>query len=282
MKLSDIADDGAFHAFMLEVNARLQLERVPIVERPHRALAVLSERVRERLNWFDGPEVRRIATWYTIQYGARAQAGLWTHRRLLALLGGDPWELRVPMFYGRVKLDLGRMIEKGTPALMSRIAAQELKALDAILPDALNALNALNRASPKYLGDWFGAVEHATSAIPDFGLSRWSSQQALEKILKDFIAQQGASYPFTHNLQTLVELAEGHGLQGMDRALLSKVECRPPARYAGDPENVSSTAAQAVEAHQASVILSGRIIVASQGTQWPVEVHTTLRADKVE
>jgi hypothetical protein len=112
MKLTEIEDERAFHDHMLALNARLQRERIPISARPYRAWAALQEDVQQNLLWFEGPESQRIAQWYVGQYGVRAGAGLWTHRRILALLGGDPWVLNVPMFYGTVRMDLARMIDR--------------------------------------------------------------------------------------------------------------------------------------------------------------------------
>ena len=271
MKLSDIADDRAFHEYMLNANARLQQKRVPIVARPMRAWSALNEAIGGNLRWLDGEEIARIGAWYVVQYGHRAAGEPWSHRRLLALLGGDPWVLRVPIIYGAVKVDLARMIVDGVPALMTRIVPAEINALNSVLPLALEAFNALGNCDPQLFADWFAAVEHATSAITDFGMSRWSAQQGFEKVIKDFIRQKGGRPRRTHNLEELVRTAEqDHGLQALDRRLLAIVECDPGARYHGDPQSVASTAAQAVEAHQASMILSGQIVAALGGTYWKI------------
>jgi len=133
-------------------------------------------------------------------------------------------------------------------------------------------LNALNHTEPELYSDWLGSVEHATGGFPNFGMSRWSSQQAFEKIAKEFINRKGGQPDHSHNLPAIVAAAEARGLRPVDRALLAKVECRPGVRYPGSPESRASTAVLAVEAHQASVILSGRIVAEWQATpHWRVQ-----------
>jgi hypothetical protein len=115
--------------------------------------------------------------------------------------------------------------------------------------------------------------------MPDFGMSRWSSQQGFEKVIKHFIRQNGGQPRKTHNLEELARTAEqDHGLQAVDRRLLAMVECDPGARYHGDPQNVASTAAQAVEAHQASMILSGQVVAALGGTHWKIHAFKPMQA----
>jgi hypothetical protein len=270
MNLNDLTDPRSFHQYMLTVNARLQGEYVPIPARPFRAWQLLQENIGARLMWLRGPEAERIAHWFTSQCGTRAGHGVW-HRRLLAQLGGDPWVLNVPMVYGRVRLDLLQMIEHGSAALLRRITQEELGCLDSILPQAMNAFNALNHTEPELYSDWLGTVEHATNGFPNFGMSRWSSQQAFEKIVKEFIKRRGSQPEYSHNLEAIVALAEQLGLPTVDRLLLEKVKCRPAARYPGTSHSRESTALMAIEAHQASIVLSGRVVGEWQQPHWKIQ-----------
>jgi len=271
VKLGDLDDPKAFHQFMLDVNARLQQDGVSIASRPFRAWVVLKEQTDAQMTWFGGTVADRITAWYAKQYGVRAGIGVW-HRRMLAMLGGDPWVLNIPMVYGTVRVDLMRMIEHALPALMNRIAEAELRIMDSLLPHAMDALNALNHTEPDLYADWLGSVDYATGGFPNFGMSRWASQQAFEKILKEFITRKGGRRERTHDLQALASTAEQLGLPPVDRALLAKAECPPGARYPGSPESTASTAAMAVDAHQASIILSGRVVAEWQTTpHWRIE-----------
>jgi hypothetical protein len=271
MTPNDLSNPNAFHEYMISVNSRLQQEGLAIAARPVRAWRILQQQLALPLTWLGGPEAERVVHWFVTQYGVRASVIGW-HRRLLAILGGDPWVLNVPMVYGKQRIDLGRMIENGVPALMARITKAELRALDEVVVPAMDALNALNHTEPELYSDWLGAVEHATGGFPNYGMSRWSSQQAFEKIAKEFIKRNGGQPDHSHNLPAIVAAAEGRGLTPVDRALLAKVECRPGARYPGSPESRASTAVLAAEAHQASVILSGRIAAEWQATpHWEVQ-----------
>lgn len=276
MKPNDLTDPNAFHAYMIALNTRLQAEGVVIAARPVRAWRLLQEHLALPLTWLGGPEAERVVNWFIAQYGVRAGIVGW-HRRLLALLGGDPWVLNVPVVYGTARIDLGRMIERGVPGLMARITQTELQALDEVLVPAMESLNALNQTEPELYSDWLGSVDHATSGFPNYGMSRWASQQAFEKIVKEFIRRTGGQPGHSHDLVAIVAVAEARGLSPVDRTLLAKVECRPGARYPGSPESQASTAILAVEAHHASVILSGRIVAEWQQTpHWKVQRVTSL------
>lgn len=271
MTPKDLSNPNVFHEYMMSVNSRLQQEGVSIAARPVRAWRVLQGALGRPLTWLDGTEAAQVVQWFVGQYGVRAGINGW-HRRVLALLGGDAWVLNVPIIYGRTRIDLGRMIENGVPALMARITKAELLALDEILVPAMEALDALNHTEPELYSDWLGAVEHATGGFPNYGMSRWASQQAFEKIAKEFIKRKGGQPDHSHNLPAIVAAAEALGLSPVDRDLLRRVACRPGARYPGSSDSRASTAQLSVEAHQASVILSGRIVA-----QWQTAPHWTVQ-----
>jgi len=99
------------------------------------------------------------------------------------------------------------------------------------------------------IGDIDVSVAHLFATPPQYGLSKWSSLQAVEKFLKAFIRQKGGTFEFTHNLEKLALAAESLGLRAIPRPLLNKIQCPAGVRY-GDPE---VTQVEAVDAHHAAL-----------------------------
>jgi len=76
------------------------------------------------------------------------------------------------------------MIEDGTPDILARITKTDRDNLDVLIPRAFDCFNALSKVPSDLMADWAGAVHQAIDPRGDFGLSKWSSQQVVEKILK--------------------------------------------------------------------------------------------------
>lgn len=105
-------------------------------------------------------------------------------------------------------------------------------------------------------GDLAASVAQLMMQPPQFGPSKWSSLQAVEKYLKAFIVQKGAKHEFGHDLTKLAEQAVKIGLSDFSQPLLSKVQCLAGVRY--DATSVSKQ--EAVDAHHASLTLCAEIV----------------------
>ena len=110
---------------------------------------------------------------------------------------------------------------------------------------------------PEARGNLTNAVELLFSTPPQYGLSKWESLQAAEKVLKAFISAKGAKFKFTHILEDLALRAELLGLPLIPRAELRDIQCSPQVRY-GD---IPVTSREAVKAHQAALSVCGGVSV---------------------
>ena len=92
-------------------------------------------------------------------------------------------------------------------------------------------------------------LEIAGQMAPDAARSRytcWFSQQAAEKALKALLVLEGIDFPFTHDLESLLELHD-HWPQRAARADLEQLtEWGAESRYPGDwPELTAEDGARA-------------------------------------
>lgn len=249
----------ALRTYLDGVDARLAGEGIAIHARSFHAWMAVQRDMRLSVP-LGHPSMTAIGDYFAAKYGRRGLMDV-SVGRMLVVFGHDPWVLRFPLVYGRVRVDLLRMIEDGTPDLIARLTTNDRAFLDDLVPRAFEAFNALKQVPTELCADWAASVDQAVDPRGDFGLSRWSSQQVVEKLLKTFIREHGGVVPqgkalqHPHELEPVAAAAEALGLRPLDRTLLAKVECRAGVRYPGN----TVTLLDAVAANQASVMLAGEI-----------------------
>jgi hypothetical protein len=98
-------------------------------------------------------------------------------------------------------------------------------------------------------------LSHLFSSPPNYGLSKWSSLQAVEKFIKAYIERRGNTPPFSHDLARLATDAELLGLPTVPRTDLAKIQCSADVRYGQIPVGLN----EAVEAHQTAISVCAEI-----------------------
>jgi HEPN domain-containing protein len=226
---------------------------------------------------------RHIMTWYEKRYGDRQKSHMGPGSTIISLRG-DPWELRLPLILGQVTIVVERDLNKyaNAPNITTSGVHPTYNILTSIcdfpnslalsLTDieceeiarhfilAMNCYDGLNEIIDlpyitEVLSDISSAVAHVFSAQSHAGLSKWSSAQAGEKLLKSFLKVREIDFPKTHNLNKLHLSAQQNGLEGVSEAIISALQTNPSVRY-GD-ELVSLP--EAIKSHIACLEL-GRIL----------------------
>lgn len=224
-----------------------------------------------------------INEWYEERYGDRLKIRFGPGA-VAILLRGDAWKINLPRIYGMVTAvcdpkigkykNLPRMSRGGSPLVLnilvcienmteqyaSQLSVQELKSIGAFFDKAICTLNAIEVIESKpyikeALSDVGSSVHHIFTIPPHYGLSKWSSLQFIEKILKSYLKTKGASFPLKHNLKLLSGIASKNGLPPLDSKFIGKINCDAGIRYG----EYSTTLVDAMEAHYASICL-GEII----------------------
>lgn len=221
----------------------------------------------------------RVNDWFDARYGERLKMDL-SPGSAVVLIRGDPWLMRFPRFWGSWDIvtedppdDRGEGVHRigrlGDPpakyncirsvvdlpgGLRSALHLRERAELLVNFREFLDAFHSLHELRSSELvrqarADVDAAVGHLLGPGSNPALSKWSSLQAAEKMLKEFIRARGQQFRQTHQLIPLLEHAERLGLPGIPPHILQKVQCGPAIRYGG----VAVDVAEAVAAHHESL-----------------------------
>jgi hypothetical protein len=292
-----ITDEQQFLSVMEQVDTELQNEQVPIQARPIQAISKMAVRVRENLiiaplpkkpieNVYSGTSLsKRINQWYKDRYGERLKVDPCSY--IAVMIREDLYKMRLSYFVGQLEFicrpylmgaDLGpRMrtdrkpitvnildtIDGLTQNYAQSLRDEELRELAYRYVMGLHAIELMKVGAqhftllPEARANMGNAVELMLSTPPQYGLSKWESLQAAEKVLKAFISEHGAKFKFTHVLEDLALSAELLGLPLISRAELREIQCSPQVRYGA----ISVTPQEAVKAHQAAQSVCGGVVV---------------------
>ncbi|NBZ89801.1 hypothetical protein [Stagnihabitans tardus] len=223
----------------------------------------------------------RIQRWYEDVYGDLIKVDFSEKAKVAVLADGDIWELRVPLFYGTVVIEVSRnwpiQTQNMIGAKVLHIDActslvgitdarlqhfsegdlNEVYGLFAIGLDVQRAFDRFRKADPMFAAaedDWAAAVANMIRQSPNWGHARWASLQMTEKFLKGQIKLVG-DVPFKrdHDLMGLHE-ALARSAPGLNlKHLLADIQCGAGVRY-NDPKT-PSTRQQAYAAHKASLLV---------------------------
>jgi hypothetical protein len=278
MVMADLSNSELEKA-LIEIDGEMRLENINIPARPLVAFSKLSSRYHIEI------ELRselgdRINNWFENLYGDRLKPG-WSLGATVIVISGDIYKVRIPLMFGtsgfvfdsgplerktivngrEVTLsNIPKHVEGLTPARVQSMTTSECNEVVTIFGKAAVAWSTL--ASVKFQdfmseakADLETSVEHLLSKSPQFGLSRWSSLQAVEKLLKAYIKERGGTVRTIHKLPDLAGEAEGMGLTAIDRTVLASIQCSAGVRYGEE----SSTMQEAVAAHWAAIQLCSDI-----------------------
>jgi hypothetical protein len=238
------------------------------------------------------PVAIRIFDWFSRLYGDRLRMD-WDFGRTVVLVKGDICRMRIIRFFGvlplvcspplmEIKLTqeispgrhveisnlaLNEWVEGLTHAMAERLSREESDAILEAYARAFPALASLEDALGKREGgadapyiaearhDLIGSVESLLTSPPNYGQSKWSSLQAVEKVLKSCIRKKGTIPKKSHDLRSLSATAAAVGVPPLDPALIDKIVCAADVRY--DSSLVSKD--EAVAAHYGALEVCGRV-----------------------
>ena len=105
------------------------------------------------------------------------------------------------------------------------------------------------------------AVDHMVSTKAEYGLSKWASLQAAEKILKHCIQCDGKKFSKTHSLSKLAKQFKTD--IGVDE-YIDDIQCQPGIRYGEEPSSLQD----AIRAHHAVFKLTTYLIDFPEDSMW--------------
>lgn len=282
-----------FEDLMVSVDRGLVQDGFSIPQRPINALGALSRQYSMSLpitppipnakheadnNW---PISERVYKWYDMRYGERTKIDC-SPGRMVVFIEEDLWVIKFPRIYGSVEFTVSRTTESdrsrsdGKPAIYNVLdAIQDFpKTRRTNLPEmelhhifekfllGLESFSILEGSNQNDLiksaiADVSSAVNHLLDPSKQYGLSKWSSLQAAEKVLKAAITLHDGNYSNTHDLTKLMKQAAAVGIFGQWEELIDCIQCPPAIRY-GDN---SCSRDEALLAHNSML---GLVIVLSR------------------
>lgn len=287
--------ESDFLSMMEDIDKELRRRDVPIDARPIHAIGEASKRLQiEIIGGPNLPPAvagrydtltlaAHISDWYQARYGDRLKIHLGPGSVAL-LIRGDPWRLVLPRIFGTVTVTCDPDLEKyknepilnigkrrqipnilncindlpsGFAATLTDVECKEI--LD-FFTSCLSCLQEMETIAGKpylkeALADLDAAVSHIFTRPPQYGHSKWSSLQFVEKLLKSFLEQKGAKIPRHHKLTKIAQDAQAVGLEPLNPHLISIVQCSAGVRYG----EISVTLEEAIKAHHASLDLAKRL-----------------------
>lgn len=282
-----------------EVNQTLIENNIPILARPIHAIGKFAERLKVSLpiSNTDGiflqeyvPLVEHIHEWYKERYGERLKSDFRIGNAVI-IIQGDPWHIKIPLVYGRVNVffSLPEEVPEIAPEkgaiilnmidLIENFPKEKIHSLDlsernrvvAFFSLAYDAFYSIDAIKQKPLinsarSDVDSAVSHIMARQAQYGLSKWSTLQFAEKLLKSYLIKNSIKPPKSHDIVKLHSLATKHGMPAIKQEILISIQCSPSVRY----EEESVTLLDATDSHLASLVLC--FVVANAISDHPREL----------
>ena len=264
-------DDDEFHTLMLEIDRVLSKRGQRIHQRPFHAISELAKKSGLPLAYASSlpspsPSVAdRVNDWYQSQFGDRLKISTAIGEMVIPI-EGDLWIMSLPRVFGTFPVNdklLTECIHELPPKRWNSLSDSERRFVFESFVTGYEAFSLMRAAETcplikSALADITAAVVHLTDVRPDYGLSKWSSLQVAEKLLKSAIESSDGEYQWTHNLTVLKEQANAAGLKGEWSGLLKYIQCTPGIRYGDEPCSLD----EALTAHLASLTLALQLALA--------------------
>jgi hypothetical protein len=274
--------DADLHVALIEIDEQLRASNSNLFGREILGWGIFCQKFNLTMAMHD-PLATRIFDWFSRQYGDRLKGDL-DFGKTVAQIRHDVYPLRLPRLYGTafvhcdptlsketfgpeltvnsggVKTNLLGCLQGVTPAFIQSLTDKECIDLLEVYRRGVVGYSRMSDCqgapySKEALDDLHQSARHITDHNPNYGLSRWASLQAVEKVLKSFIEQRGKTFDKDHKLAKLAGVAVSAGLPAPDPQLLAKVHCTADVRYASAV--VSKT--ESLEAHYAALAMCAEV-----------------------
>jgi hypothetical protein len=287
--------DAEFDAVMTEIDRELRQRTDKITGREFLGFVEYCSVFKISIDT-EHPTTRRIFDWFIRMYGQRLSMD-WDFGRSVVFVNGELCKVRGIRFFGTMlfvcaptvvgrKLrqatsdgiipvnNLLESIEGLTPVLAARLSPDECSEMLKAYSRMYIAFSKLEAAQGSRYGggdapyvkeavhDLIVSTESLLSSSPNYGLSKYASLQAVEKVLKSCIPEKGGTHKYSHNLTGLAAEAAKWGVPGVDAAQIAAVQCPAAVRY----HSTLVAKGEAVAAHYAALTVCGQLAPILKGT----------------
>lgn len=226
--------EGELKELISKIDYELQLENVPVAARELKVIQRVSERTGLSIGVTDDDLIfKTITDWYHNVYGEKCLVDFSIGTGVV-IINSEPYAIKFPMVIGRREFNPLRLIEGATPALLSSIPMDLLKPFTATIMTQYYNFTAIQSLPPLCIADLSTSVSKIMDNQPSYNLSKWASQQSLEKTLKHYLKQKKQKYQYEHILENLHKKCVQCKMPPLDEHIIPQVDCKPAIRYEGE------------------------------------------------
>jgi hypothetical protein len=276
-----IKTEEDFNHVMESIDEELRTQNMPIFGREVEGWSKFCARYSVTLTNVD-PLTIEIWNWFRTRYGDKLKIDF-SIGQLAILIRGDLFKIRFPLIYGVAEficdpkyfgishqkrtnvgvpptLNVLDFVEGLTEQYANNLTFDELQNIFDLYKFGFESMLDIDEISGSTFitqakADINATLSHLFDSLPNYGLSKWSSLQAVEKFIKAYIERKGNTPPFSHDLVRLTADAELLGLPTVSRTDLAKIQCPADVRYG----QVLVSLIEAIEAHQAAIGVCAKI-----------------------
>lgn len=190
-----------------------------------------------------------INEWYASKYGSIKNSppiGL-----SIVCVAGHVFAVELPIIFGQCSIQPLKHIKGLTKEIWQSQNEENQRRIEETVIQIIRRFQAVANYLEVIGGDLIASATHLLGPSGDYGLSKWSSFQAVEKIIKASLQAKKIKYKFNHNLKDLLLLASENGLPLIPEALAAKIKTTAGVRYGEKKVELKD----AVNAHYASIMI---------------------------
>lgn len=286
--------DKDFNERLLKLDKELIAENMPIPNRAMHAIGRYAKRYKcEIIIGTPPPHLRSldkydkfniaasINNWFKNKYGDRLSFDF-SMGSVGLLIAGDIFKLKIPLTFcaligekngKQIKFDripdhqlfsfnIFNFIENITAGIVNDMPIEEKNKAYAIFNHAVELYNLFDRDYLKSeliksaKADFEKSIDYLMGNNKSTGLSKWSSLQATEKVLKSALDYKKIKFKKTHNLIELFEQLYSVGFPKSGDDLINQIQCSPSIRYGDDKHTLEDT----IKSHHISIFVSNRVM----------------------
>jgi HEPN domain-containing protein len=274
----NIKTEADFNRVLEAIDTEMRNENIPLTARQIKGWLRFSSNFGLGLKMSD-PLSQSVMDWFEVRYGDKLKINFVT-AEIAVMIRGDLFRMHVPTMYGKVQvicdprfwadnscmqiavnendplpiINVLNCIDGLTESYALTLSLDEQRNLFYTFQFAHEMTKAIDKPSAvpfinEAKGDIQASIAHLFEELPQYGLSKWASLQAVEKFIKAYIHKSRMKPPFTHDLQKLANLAASHGLPAISPVDLAKIQCSAEIRYG----RIAVSSQEAAEAQHASL-----------------------------
>lgn len=190
-----------------------------------------------------------IEGWYSKKYGLIKDTR--PIGSSVICISGHVFAVELPTILGQAKIRPLTHIKGLTEELWQSQSKKDQARIVETIVQIIRRFQVISNYLEAVGGDLTASVTHLLGPSGDYGLSKWASFQAAEKIIKSSLKTKNVKYPFTHDIDALRLLAAQNGLPLIPEDWIAKVKTTPGVRYGNQKISVSD----AINSHYASIMI---------------------------